>query len=328
MHTFRSENLTAAISTFKSDGEIPTLNEQHWDGGQCRIFKVDFSNRESWSIRIPIHVHSECQDTIIDILQDEQCILHELSRIGFPWAPKYHGSSLTFDNVVGFPFMALSWIEGSPLVWTPTHPPRPVRDKVLGQVAEIQLALIERTQESRGTATQYFSHLLASRLSRVRNGNLPGITVQNCLDQEKLLYQVLCPELEHAPFAIDHGDLAPLNIIVDSRHNVTGIIDWGFASKVPVQLAGRLPRFLQLSKLVLPPNAALEEDRKAYVAALESRPSHVSSWMLLGLSSQDVDFRHCVLESAISKGMHRSLARLGWNLPYEQAQRNGGKGLG
>ncbi|KAF9698793.1 hypothetical protein EKO04_002860 [Ascochyta lentis] len=222
MHTFHPENLIAAISAFRSDGKTPILNERHWDGGQCRIFKVDFSNRESWSVRIPIHVQSDFEDAIINILEGEQCILQELGRIGFPWAPKYYGSSLTFDNPVGFPFMALSWIEGSPLVWTPTDPPRPVRDKVLGQVAKIQMALIECTKESKGTATQYFSRLVANRLSRVRNGNLPGITVQNCSDQERLLNQVLHPELEDAPFAIDHGDLAPLNIIVDSKYKVTG----------------------------------------------------------------------------------------------------------
>jgi hypothetical protein len=33
-------------------------------------------------------------------------------------------------------------------------------------------------------------------------------------------------------------------------------------------------------------------------------------------SSSDVDIRHCVLESMISKGMHLRLARRGWKLPY------------
>ncbi|KAH9870648.1 hypothetical protein IAQ61_006126 [Plenodomus lingam] len=132
MHTFHPENLTAAVSTLRSDGEIPILNERHWDGGQCRIFKVDFPNGESWSIRIPIHGQCRSQDTIIHMLQDEQCILEELGRKGFRWAPKYCGSSLTFDNLVGFPFMALSWSEGSPLVWTPTDPPRPIQNIVLG----------------------------------------------------------------------------------------------------------------------------------------------------------------------------------------------------
>jgi hypothetical protein len=149
MHPFCPENITAAISIFRPDGEVPVLNEQHWDGGQCRIFKVDFSNGESWSIRLPIHVRSDSQDTIISVLQGEQDVLQELGKRNFPWAPKHHGSSLTFENRVGFPFMALSWIDGSPLLWTTTHLPRPVRDKVLRQIAEIQMTLIECTQEDR-----------------------------------------------------------------------------------------------------------------------------------------------------------------------------------
>ncbi|KAF1935922.1 hypothetical protein EJ02DRAFT_360414 [Clathrospora elynae] len=320
MLTFYSENITAAISTFRPDGEVPVLNEQHWDGGQCRIFKVDFANGESWSVRIPIHVQSDSQDTIIGVLQGEQDVLQELGKTDFPWAPKHYGSSLTFENLVRFPFMALSWIEGSPLLWTPTDPPRPVRNKVLAQVAEIQMTLIECTKEDRGAAAQYFSRLIDNKLRRAGDGKLDGITVQDCFDQKVLLDQVLYPELEHAPFAIDHGDLAPLNIIVNSEYDVTGIIDWGFASKVPVQLAGRLPRFLQLSELILPQSSTLQEDRKAYIASLKSHSSQVASWMSLIHSSPDVDIRHCVLESMISKGMHLRLARLGWKLPYGEPQ--------
>jgi hypothetical protein len=73
-----------------------------------------------------------------------------------------------------------------------------------------------------GTATQYFWRLTRNKLRRVRNGQLFGITEQDCFDQKNLLHQVLYPELEEAPFAIDHGDLAPLNIIVDSEYNITG----------------------------------------------------------------------------------------------------------
>jgi hypothetical protein len=96
------------------------------------------------------------------------------------------------------------------------------------------------------------------------------------------------------------------------------IIDWGFASKVPMQLAARLPRFLQLSGLVLPPSSTLQEDRKIYIASLESRAEQAASWIRLVCSSEDVDFRHCVVESMISKGMHLSLARLGWRLPCSE----------
>jgi hypothetical protein len=149
MYPFCPENITSAISTFRPDGEVPVLNKKHWDGGQCRIFKVDFSNGESWSIRLPIHVQSDSQDTIISILQGEQNVLQELGQKNFPWAPKHHGSSFTFENLVGFPFMALSWIDGLPLLWTITDPPRPVRNKVLHQIAEIQMTLIECTKEDR-----------------------------------------------------------------------------------------------------------------------------------------------------------------------------------
>jgi hypothetical protein len=96
------------------------------------------------------------------------------------------------------------------------------------------------------------------------------------------------------------------------------IIDWGFASKVPVHLAGRLPRFLQIPELVLPPSSIVQEDRKTYMASLRSHSSQAASWMSLICSSQDVDFRHCLLESMISKGMHLSLARLGWKIPYTE----------
>jgi len=73
-----------------------------------------------------------------------------------------------------------------------------------------------------GPATKYFSRVIDNKITRVRNGRLPYITEQDCLDQRSLLSRVLHPELENAPFAIDHGDLSPLNILVDSDYNITG----------------------------------------------------------------------------------------------------------
>lgn len=73
-----------------------------------------------------------------------------------------------------------------------------------------------------GSATEYFTRIIDNKFSRVRNGHLPDITERDCLDQQRLLPEVLHPELEDAPFAIDHGDLSPSNIIVDSDHNITG----------------------------------------------------------------------------------------------------------
>jgi hypothetical protein len=115
MQTFHPEHIRATISAFRPDREVPVLNhEQYIDGGECRIFKADFSDGESWSVRIPIHVQSDSQDAIISVLRGEQDVLQEIGGMDFPCAPKHHGSSFTFENLVGYPFIVLSWIEGSP----------------------------------------------------------------------------------------------------------------------------------------------------------------------------------------------------------------------
>jgi hypothetical protein len=73
-----------------------------------------------------------------------------------------------------------------------------------------------------GNATQYFSRLTENKIRRVRSGQLSDITEQDCLIQETFLHQVLDHEPKELPFAIDHGDLAPLNVIVDTEYNITG----------------------------------------------------------------------------------------------------------
>lgn len=151
MQSFHPENIPLAISSFRPGGEVPVLNDEYMGGGECRIFKVHFLDGETWSVRIPIHAQSDSQDAIIGILRGELDVLQEIQEIGasgFPWAPRLHGFSSTFKNSVGCPFIVLSWIEGSPLLWTADYPPRLVRNKILRQVAEIQMSLIECTKEN------------------------------------------------------------------------------------------------------------------------------------------------------------------------------------
>jgi len=88
IQTFRPENIPATISAFRPDGEVPVLNEQYMDGGECRIFKADFSDGESWSVRIPIHVQSDSQDAIINVLRGEQDVLQGDWRDGLSLGPK------------------------------------------------------------------------------------------------------------------------------------------------------------------------------------------------------------------------------------------------
>ncbi|OAA67564.1 hypothetical protein ISF_03740 [Cordyceps fumosorosea ARSEF 2679] len=57
------------------------------------------------------------------------------------------GRSLSFDNPVKFPFLVLIWAEGSKPRWDDDSPPRPLRDKLLGQMAAIQVSPSSAAQE-------------------------------------------------------------------------------------------------------------------------------------------------------------------------------------
>jgi hypothetical protein len=93
------------------------------------------------------------------------------------------------------------------------------------------------------------------------------------------------------------------------------IIDWGFAAKRPLQVACSFPRFLCLEQPILPLPLVLQEDRKIFIASLMLGTSSLATSISLTLSSDDIDFQQCFLESITSKGMHRWLARQGWKLP-------------
>lgn len=52
---------------------------------------------------------------------------------------------------------------------------------------------------------------------------------------ERVVNRVLDPQLESGPFILNHADLRAPNIIVDENLQIQGIIDWEFASTVPLQ---------------------------------------------------------------------------------------------
>lgn len=108
--------------------------------------------------------------------------------------------------------------------------------------------------------------------------------------------------------------------------NCWSIIDWGFSSRVPFQQAACFPRFLNLQNIDIAPSSTLLEDREMYIASVRCQKSlAVASMMIQVLSSENADFQHCFLESIISKGMHRRLARNGWRLS-SCGQSSSGKG--
>ncbi|KAL4876158.1 hypothetical protein BJY04DRAFT_210812 [Aspergillus karnatakaensis] len=244
-------NIPLAVSHLRSDNEIPATS-RHFDGGQCRVFKVEFADGESWAIRLPLFVRAP-RETIFQLLESETHILTELETTGFQWAAKLRSCDFTFDNVVGVSFIALTWIPGSV------------------------------------TATEHFTRIIRNKLNQVRNGQPQGITEQDCVSQMNILRDIILPELDSVPFAFDHGGLAPQNILIDAEYNVTRMIDWGFAAAVPIQQAACSPRLLRLQHLA-PPSSVLCKDRERYIASLQLQTSQAMTYMALVQSLRDSDF--------------------------------------
>ncbi|KAI0423385.1 hypothetical protein F5Y09DRAFT_327569 [Xylaria sp. FL1042] len=312
---FEPRKIFAALSELGLRGELPLLDGE-FRGGQCRIFKLSFRDKESLAVRVPLYMSDRSQSG--HVVKTEVEILQMLEAKGFRWAPKCRGYSLSFDNPVKHPFIVLTWAEGSRLHWNESFPGQPHRDRLLGQIASIQLSLIECTLENRPTtAKAYFERLLKNRRARVREGKL-DISHQDCVDQERLLDHVLGRERDNAIFAMEHGDFKPDNFIVDDEYNIQSVIDWGFAAFVPIVRAAGIPRFLWPGLPLCRPNAVVQKDRQSYTMSLASQHSQAALYMRHYQMTDDVDFRTLYLESLFSKGMHASLAKIGWKIPLHK----------
>jgi aminoglycoside phosphotransferase (APT) family kinase protein len=114
-------------------------------GGQCKIYRVVFSDDITWAVRLPTRLSSEAAS---QVLREENQILRRLQASGFGWSPKLVGEELDHNNPVGFPFSVYEWMPGDPLRWTADTPAnRGTRQHLLNQLAEFQLALISCTRE-------------------------------------------------------------------------------------------------------------------------------------------------------------------------------------
>lgn len=74
------------------------------------------------------------------------------------------------------------------------------------------------------TTAAFLERLAKTRLTRVIEGKIPGLSQQDCRDQQALLATILGPEGKDTTLAMDHGDFKPDNIIVDERYNIKGYV--------------------------------------------------------------------------------------------------------
>ncbi|TWU71315.1 hypothetical protein ED733_000171 [Metarhizium rileyi] len=204
---FKIKDVVAAVTELRIGRNAPFFAGE-FIGGECRIFKLGYEDEASVAVRVRHPTDDSSRDDTIAIVKAEIRLLQTLEAKGFRWAPTYRGASLTFENPIEHPFIVLTWIEGSALSWDENLPSQPLRDALLQQIASIQLSLITDTMENRGR-------------TQVREGKIPGVSEQDCGDQQALLDAVLGQDRNCTVFAMDHGDIKPGNIIVDEKYNIT-----------------------------------------------------------------------------------------------------------
>lgn len=173
--TFRPDKILALASAIRNDGSSAIFcfgtDEKPFAGGECQIYAVKFPDDTIWAVRIPAHA-GKClpADSITGFAEAELAVLTRLGDTGFRWLPKLIGHDSGFDNQIGHPYFVLSWIHGTPLVWTEAIPSeRQYRQKILRQIVDIQLELVECTKEFR---TDFPIPLLDARLTCGRYRNL------------------------------------------------------------------------------------------------------------------------------------------------------------
>ncbi|OIW25519.1 hypothetical protein CONLIGDRAFT_635341 [Coniochaeta ligniaria NRRL 30616] len=136
------------------------------------------------------------------------------------------------------------------------------------------------------TATAFFERRPENRRARVRDGRNPGLSEQDCVDQQALLGQVYVAALS------------------------TGASQPGFRSQKPLALPVSVARPFSWNC----PSLTLLKDRQAYLSLSFFDTSYPAVSMLRWQDAKEADFRTLYLESIFSKGVHICMVRLGWKL--------------
>ena len=331
------QNLKDILSSLHAHTPTWCFNTGHvpFSGKQAHVYVVEFPDATQWAIRVPVHASHLGPDGLADTVNGEVSILKKLQTAGFTWSPRLIAFDTAFDNAIQFPYIVLTWVPGKPLQWADEIPARREdRDKVIRQVMQLTTDLAYATiSENADSGYEHLVAMIDRQICRVINGQLKDLTLHNCLLHRALARRAIDPDIDSRQFMISHNDLAPENIIVDDNYNVTGIIDWGFARKLPLQFGLTYPRFLNIEPpwdvnrdprptdmmaflaIFFTPCTALEQDR-AYASRLLSAQSTDPMIRRFStfVSSPHLDWRRLIFEAASSKGLHKWMGNRSWLL--------------
>ncbi|KAM3545493.1 hypothetical protein ARSEF1564_001655 [Beauveria bassiana] len=283
----------------------------------------------------PIATHP---DNVQNVVRRELYALKKLESIHFRYAPKCIAFDLSFNNPIRMPFLVVTWTEGEPLAWTTHYPPMDMRMRVLNQLFQIQLELIEDSLEScNETARHFYSRLIHDKMMIAPRGppGLGGIpTQEDYWSQLAQLECILGPAQDDKTYAIAHNNLVPENIIVDREHNIECLVGWSFGGLYPLSQAAILPRFLAPAIGIEDAASARQIAHAAVGDKIQYRhplslynmaPTPGRQAMLRWQNGDDADFRALYLLSMKHRDVHAWLARHRWRPPHCQTWRDVGR---
>lgn len=245
-------------------------------GGQNCNIDVHFEDGVVWLARIRLDDPLlPPKLTLAYIFLSEVFTLKQLESINVPAPKVFHFEPESPENPVGVPFMLIEKMKGAPLTWDTT--PSVQKTKVLEQLTDIFLTLEKHPFNSTGSIFPsndsnkicgYAQHqlfetpttplgpfntleaslkaILALQMRLIANGELSTLAVDNYLShcwRVDMIPKVLSLH-NSAGFFLKHADDKGDHILVDEDFNITGIIDWEFASVESKMLAFSSPCML------------------------------------------------------------------------------------
>lgn len=269
---------TVPALTRNSDGELDLELIQSQMGGQNCHVDIEFEDGTVWLARIRLNDPLlPPQPTQMHIFLSEVATLKFLEKTAVP-APKVHSYATESEaNLVGVSYVLMEKLSGAPLRWDKATFRQ--RSKVMSQLADIflelekcplslsgslclghdvptvsgfaQPALFSSSKQTLGpfeTVEYSLRAMILQQQDQIVNGELSFLAVDNYLShcwRHDMIAHVGTHCLKNGSgFFLKHFDDKGDHILVDTDFNITGIIDWEFASAEPKALAFSTPCML------------------------------------------------------------------------------------
>lgn len=259
--------------------ELRSQNLTRWMGRYNFHLPILFDDGVRWIARIKRQNAATPPASICGyLLRNEASTYRFLEKTTVP-VPKVHEVALDPSNPVHVPYILMDMVPGQPINNCVGVSPGQLR-KVMAQLASVYCELAKHPFDHIGSLSSLqggqlgpVANQLIATLNSNGDANFPGpfTTMQECYHEmiSRILELIAAGEL-YSPWAVDtylvhrclldivpllpgvndrkfylrHPDDAGFHIMVDDAFNITGIIDWEWASTVPKALAFSSPSWL------------------------------------------------------------------------------------